>query len=170
MGNVTVIADTGPLIAMGRIDQISLLSMVLGNIIIPQAVADECLVEMSRPGAREIQRAVDENRIAIHKNPAIHTYHKWLDVLGPGESAAIMLAYQLKTGLLIDEKLGRQVARKINIRLIGTAGVLLLAKQKNHIIEVAPLINALKSQGYYLSAALEKEVLSQANEYRPLQS
>ncbi len=149
---------------MSRIHQIPLLSTVLGDIIIPQAVADECLIEISRPGAREVQRAIDENRIIIHKNPAIHTYHKWLDLLGPGESAAIMLASQLNIGLLIDEKLGRQVAKKMQVRFIGTAGVLLLAKQKKYLTEIAPLISALKSQGYYLSSLLENEVLHQANE------
>ena len=160
----SIIADAGPLIAMGRIGHISLLSQLLGKLIIPQAVADECFSERSRPGAREIQQAVNENRIEIHQNPAMHTYQKWLDVLGPGESAAIALAVQFKTGLLIDEKLGRSVAKKMNIQFIGTAGVLLLAKQKKYVPMITPLIAALKLQSYYLSAALEKEVLMQADE------
>lgn len=164
MSNTTIIADAGPLIAMGRINQLSLLSSVLGQIIIPQAVADECFTELSRPGASAIQTAVTVGHIRVLQNPAIHTYQKWLDLLGPGESAAIMLASELKTGLLIDERLGRLVAKKINLKFIGTAAVLLLAKQKNHIPKVAPLITALKSQGYYLSATLEKEVLFQAGE------
>ena len=164
MNKATVIADAGPLIAMGRISHFSLLASVLGKIIIPQAVADECLAEIAKPGAHEIQRAINRKDVEIYKNPAIHTYQKWLDLLGPGESAAIMLASQLKTGLLIDEKLGRHVARKVNIPLIGTAGVLLLAKQKKYIPEVAPLITALKIQGYYFSATLEKEILLRAHE------
>ena len=95
-----MIADAGPLIAMGRISHFSLLASVLGKIIIPQAVADECLAEIAKPGAHEIQRAINRKDVEIYKNPAIHTYQKWLDLLGPGESAAIMLASQLKTGLL----------------------------------------------------------------------
>lgn len=75
-----------------------------------------------------------------------------------------MLASHLKAGLFIDEKLGRQVARKLDIRLIGTAGLLLLAKQKKYISEIAPFITALKSQGYYLSTTLENKILHRANE------
>lgn len=161
-----IISDAGPLIAMGRIKHISLLSETLGDIIIPQAVADECLHDLSKPGANEIQHAIQKCRIYVHKNPPTHTYQKWSDLLGPGESAAITLAVKLNAGLFIDEKLGRQVAINMNLRIIGTAGLLLLAKHNGIIPNVRPILTALKQASYYLSAALEKEVLLQANELR----
>lgn len=86
------------------------------------------------------------------------------DVLGKGEASAIILASQLKAGLLIDEKLGRKVARKMQLPIIGTAGVLLLAKEKNLILEIAPLIFELKKSGYYLSEELINTVLIRAQE------
>ena len=38
-----VVADAGPLIAFGRIGKLDLLSQVLGRILMPKAVVDECL-------------------------------------------------------------------------------------------------------------------------------
>jgi predicted nucleic acid-binding protein len=66
----------------------------------------------------------------LPNDPAIHQYQNIFDILGPGEATAIILASQLKAGLLIDEKLGRKAAQKMNLHIIGTAGVLLLAKEK----------------------------------------
>jgi predicted nucleic acid-binding protein len=47
----------------------------------------------------------------------------------------------------------------LEIKIIGTAGILLLAKDEKIIKSVKPVINDLKNAGYYLSDNLIKEVL-----------
>lgn len=74
------------------------------------------------------------------------------------------MACELHAGLLIDEKLGRNAAIKFHLSIIGTAGVLLLAKKKKLIPKIAPLINELKENGYYLSKELIKEILKLGKE------
>ena len=165
MNKKIIISDASPLIALARIKHLSLLSQTLGDIIIPEAVAAECILDALKPGAREIKQAIDKQMIEVHKDPPLHTYQKWSVILGQGESAAIILAKTLKSALFIDEKLARQVAFTLNLQVIGTAGLLLLAKQKGELPQVKPLLTALKKEGYYLSAALEKEVLLRANEH-----
>lgn len=164
MANKTVIADAGPLIAFGRINFLSLLSDILGKIVVPEAVADECLVNVLLPGAGEIQRAIHEKIIKVYANPDFDQNHGLLDVLDKSEASAIALALKLNAGLLIDEKLGRSAAKKLNLQIIGTAGVLLLAKQNKYIDKVYPIIQELKKSGYFLSSELTKEVLKRANE------
>lgn len=165
MNRKTIVADASPLIAFGRINQIKLLSDIVGEIIIPEAVAEECVRDNLRSGASEIRKAIHHKIISIHANPNEDKYKELLDILGKGEAAAIVLASeQIDKRLLIDEKLGRQVAKKLNLKVIGTAGVLLLAKQKKKITQVSPLINQLKKSGYYLSNDLISEILKQANE------
>ena len=57
MAKNVIIADASPLIAFGRIDQILLLSNVLGHIIIPDIVAKECIdIHVSRPGAKAVNK------------------------------------------------------------------------------------------------------------------
>lgn len=164
MTKKVVIADAGPLIAFGRIDHLSLLSDTLGKIILPEVVANECLRENFRPGADAIQKAVNKKIITIDQNTHLQKHHDFLEILGEGESAAIVLALHLGVGLLIDERLGRNTAKKMNIKIIGTAGVLLLAKKNKLIKKISPLIYQLKDVGYYLSAALVREILTRAKE------
>ena len=52
----------------------------------------------------------------------------------------------------------------MNLHTIGTAGVLLLAKEKKLIKTVSPLIIELKKSGYYLSNSLIQTVLDRAKE------
>lgn len=164
MAKQIIVADTSPLIAFARIDRMVLLSKLFGTIIIPQAVADECLADLSRPGAQDIRKVIDKNLITIHPGVDIQKYATLSDILDNGEICAIALALQLGSGLLIDEKLGRNAAKELGLKIIGTAGVLLLAKQKKMIHSISPLIDELKAAGYYLSDVLTKEILKLAKE------
>jgi predicted nucleic acid-binding protein len=157
-----IIADSGPLIAFARLKQIKLLSKTLGTMIIPQAVADKCLVDLSKPGAKAIQLAIQHKLITVYDNPS--NLNGLDNILGAGEAAGIFLASELHAILLIDEKLGRRVAEKMHIKIIGTAGALLLAKQKKLIKQVLPLITALKEVGYHFSESLIKDVVHLAKE------
>jgi predicted nucleic acid-binding protein len=159
-----IIADASPLIAFGRINHLVLLTETLGTLIVPESVLRECLANPALTGAKQIQDAVNKKLITWHEDPDPHSYLSLFDILGPGEANAIILANELKVGLLIDEKLGRKIAQKMNLSVIGTAGVLLLAKEKKLIKEVMPLLSELKKSGYYLSNALIQTVLAYAKE------
>jgi predicted nucleic acid-binding protein len=164
LSNQIIVADTSPLIAFARIDHMVLLSKLFGTVIIPQTVLDECIADLSRPGAQDIRKFIDQNLIKIHPDVDFQKHATLFDILDNGEISAIALALQLDSRLLIDEKLGRSAAKELGLKIIGTAGILLLAKQKNLIHAVSPLIEELKSAGYYLSDALSKEILRLAKE------
>lgn len=59
-----------------------------------------------------------------------------------GETEAMVLYKQIAADkLLIDDKRGRNVAKLNQISTIGSLGVLLAAKQKGLIHEIAPLLS-----------------------------
>jgi predicted nucleic acid-binding protein len=58
--NRIVVADAGPLIALARIEHLSLLFALYGSVVVPEAVLAELCVESDRPGAREILRLAGE--------------------------------------------------------------------------------------------------------------
>lgn len=163
MSENIIIADAGPLIAFAKIKHINLLAETLGKIIVTKTVLNECTAHSGRPGAKEILDATNKEIITLHNNPN-GNHNALCEILGPGEASAIMLALQLKTGILIDEKLGRKAACKMNLHVIGTAGTLLLAKKKKLIKKVAPIIQELKGAGYFLSKELIHAVLIKAKE------
>jgi predicted nucleic acid-binding protein len=163
---VIIVADASPLIAFARIDMLPILAKTLGSIIIPQSVANECIQDKSRAGAIGIQEAIQRKIITVGSdpNPMADPFIRLRTSLGQGESAAIAMALELRAALLVDEKLARSAAIQFNIKIIGTAGVLLLAKQKKLIPTVLPLIQQLKKAGYYLADSLISEVAKMAHE------
>ena len=51
--------------------------------------------------------------------------------LGTGEREAICLAMEVQAGaILLDDEPARKIAAQLNLPLIGTAGVLILAKER----------------------------------------
>lgn len=79
-----------------------------------------------------------------------------------GESAILLARDTRCRSLLIFERRGRQIARRLGIPVVGLTGVLLAATQKGLLEFVAPELAALTRYGYRLSDALGVEVLSLA--------
>jgi predicted nucleic acid-binding protein len=85
--------------------------------------------------------------------------------LDAGEASAILLAEQTDCRfLLIDERRGREIARRRGLPVVGLAGVLLAAKQSGLLESVGPVLADLSRQGYRLANALVAEVLRLAGE------
>ena len=84
-----------------------------------------------------------------------------------GEAEAIALAQELAAGLLlIDERLGRIVAARLGIRVIGLLGVLIEAKNVGLIREIKPLVDALMNRGFRIGNDLYERVLQAAGEQK----
>ena len=147
-----IIADASPLIAFGKIKRISLLTDLFSKLMASQTVAEECISDLSLPGAKEIYEAINNGVITVTTDPdRTEEYQDVYDILGKGEATAIVLAKKLNFGVLIDERLGRQIAHKMELKVIGTAGVLLIAKQNGLIKAVHPLLEELRKSGYFFS-------------------
>lgn len=159
-----IIADASPLIAFGSIDQLSIVFKVFGKIIIPKTVANECLVEMMRPGAASIAKAIEANKIQVHPSIEFQNRDEIQMILDEGETDAIALAHSLNLPLVIDEKLGRNIAKGMGIKIIGTIGILLLAKEKKMIKQIKPILMQLKNGHYFLSDRLIMDSLKRAGE------
>jgi predicted nucleic acid-binding protein len=85
--------------------------------------------------------------------------------LGRGEAAVIFSGLKEKDALVVlDDNLARQVARELGLKVTGTAGILIVAKQKGLIKKVKFYLERLKEKGFYLSSAHEQIILKQAGE------
>lgn len=143
-----IIADASPLIALARIDRLSLLKSIFSHIIIPYAVRDELKMDSTKPGAGKLLAAEKEGWL---KTVDIKPHNLKLD-LDQGEIEAIALALQVSSDfLLIDERKGRRAAIKHGIHVLGSARVLIAAKEKGLLVKVMPEIDKLAKAGYRLS-------------------
>jgi len=72
-----------------------------------------------------------------------------------GEASSIALALETKNStLIIDEVKGRKIAKSLNLEIIGTIGILLLADKKGLITDVMSIILKIVNRGFRLSDTL----------------
>ncbi|HMV42894.1 MAG TPA: DUF3368 domain-containing protein [Leptospiraceae bacterium] len=87
------------------------------------------------------------------------------DSLDKGELSAMILYKQLNADfLLIDDRKGRRIPELNQISIIGSVGVLLLAKKKNLIPEIKSRIDIIIDSGIFLSEEIIIKVLQASNE------
>ena len=85
--------------------------------------------------------------------------------LDRGEAEVLTLAEESSARLvIIDELAGRRYARRMELPLTGTLGVLLLAKESGLVNSVQPLIETLLQSGMYMGEDLIEHVLRLAGE------
>ncbi|HEY5140544.1 MAG TPA: DUF3368 domain-containing protein [Methylococcales bacterium] len=83
--------------------------------------------------------------------------------LGKGELAAIILYKQLSADLLlIDDARAKKVAYLNNLEVMGSMGVLLLAKKKGLIVTIKPLLTRLRCSDIFISEYLLDQMLVMA--------
>ncbi|MDP2903702.1 MAG: DUF3368 domain-containing protein [Methylovulum sp.] len=155
-----VIADSPALVALSICDSLSLLDVLFGEVKVPQAVYDEvCIANKAESQALQAYLAGKicsvTTRIAIEKSNG----------LGKGELAAISLYKQLSADLLlIDDARAKKVAYLNNLEVMGSLGVLLLAKQKGLVVSIKPLLTRLRCSEIFISDQLLDQLLVMANE------
>lgn len=158
-----VVADSGPLIALARLDLLRLLQSQFDSVVIPEVVMRECTAETQRPGARAILAA---RAAGILEAVAVADAERFAmaHLLDPGEAAALLLAQERACPALVDERRGRRVAERLGIPLVGTLGVLLAARRAGLVPALAPLLEALVAFGYRLPPDLIRETLRRSGE------
>ena len=160
-----IVSDTSPISNLLRIGQLPLLQVLYGSIVIPESVYEEIRalesfgIDTSWLGNTEwitIQPVGNKAFVESLKNE-----------LDPGEAEAIALAIELKADrLLIDERLGRQVAQRFSLKVTGLLGVLVAAKQDRLIAELKPILDDLILQAKFrVHPDLYRQILQDVNEW-----
>jgi hypothetical protein len=86
--------------------------------------------------------------------------------LDEGESQAIALALEINCDLiLMDERIGTNIARQEGLQTVGLVGVLIKAKQQKIIESVGDILFDLRREaGFWLNPNLEKKILEEIGE------
>jgi predicted nucleic acid-binding protein len=151
-----VVADTSPINYLLLINQIDLLPRLFQQIIIPDVVRDEML-DPDAPTVLQEWIANPPSWLTIQPVPVLDTT---LNSLDPGEQAAITLAQTLPADLLIiDERLGRQIAEDRGIAIIGTLGILDDAADQG-LINLAEVIAQLQQTNFRVSRRIIQALLN----------
>jgi predicted nucleic acid-binding protein len=157
-----VVCNTGPLIALCKINRVHLLPRLFGQVLVPAEVVGELSSATRLPEAHRILSTPGIASATLANPPE----RMLLMELEAGEAAVIALA--LERGIsqvLIDEKKARRVASMAyKLEVLGTGGLLLKAKRYGLVSAVRPLLEEMKQKGYFLSDRLVHGICLAAGE------
>ncbi|MEE8431788.1 MAG: DUF3368 domain-containing protein [Candidatus Desulfatibia sp.] len=160
-----VVADAGPLIGMARTGHLSILKSLYNSISIPSRVFEELKVSSHKPGTMALSEAINAGWIKIVELKQSSESSILRLLIDAGEAESIQLALEKNARLLIiDDRKGRKIAKSRGIKVIGTGGILIMAKRAGILDRVSPVLNALSDAGYRLSPDLFKRIMELANE------
>ncbi len=154
-----IVSDAGPLIVLVQINRLSILKELFGTVKVPVAVYDEITV-------KEHEKAVFLNvewlkPVKVKKD---NDYKLLEELVDKGEAEAIILAKQLKLPLLADDAKARKYAALLNVEVMGTLGLLKLAKNRGVIVSVKAIIKEMLREGYYIDSRLIAKLLEDVGE------
>lgn len=178
-----VIADTGPLIALAGVRQLELLPQLFGTVTVTKQVAQELTAAGDFPDSPLVEAALAGPWLkTVALEQAIPG--TWADAtkdlmnlhqIDLGEASAIAYAQHMQGAgdhplLLIDDHRGRAAVQHAGLPMIGTVGLLLLARQADAVAEIGPMLEAMRMNGYFFSQRLIDAALAQAAMQREQQA
>lgn len=156
-----VVSNTTPIISLLKIDKLEIFKNLYDEIMIPEEVFNEIEAGKHKEFYVDLTKIKWIKIKKIKDNDALSYF---LD-LDKGEAEAIVLAKEQKADLIIlDESLGRFHAKHTGLKVTGTIGLLLKAKQLGLIPEIKPLLLELKSKNVWFGANFLANVLKFADE------
>ena len=150
-----LVCNASPLIFLAKIDLIHVLPTLAGNLRIPTGVYHE--IKGQKDAASEwVEEFKSEYVIDIDNVPKI--IESW--DLGKGETEVIAHAYsnkELKAAL--DDRAARNCAASVGVNVVGTIGLILLAKKEGHIEKPVAYLEKLKKTGFRISEDLYQHAI-----------
>jgi len=155
-----IVADSSALIALAICDGLDVILQIYDDIKVPEAVYAE-IVAPEKPQSDALGLFLAERVIKVDTTRWVLT----AGGLGRGEIEAMALYKQISAeALLIDDHRARVIAEHNQINCIGALGLLLIAKQRGKINEIAPYIQKLRQSSIYYGDVLLDSVLKLAGE------
>ena len=154
------VANSSVLITLGTIEQLALLPRRFPEgVLVPQAVWRE-VVETGKgqPGSEEMESA---SWVVVREVKDQGLVSLLCSELDEGEAEAIALAREEQVlVVLLDEKDARRVARRLNLHVMGTVGLLIWARRVGAIASLREQLDTLRTLGrFHMSQAVYDEAL-----------
>lgn len=136
--NPPVITNAGPLMALGKLNRLEFLGILFGTVQMPQAVYIEVVsqgLHHGEPDAYLVRRFWQDKNWPIVKPTVEQIQDLKINInLGSGEQEVLALARsQRYSTALMDDRLARSEAKRLDIRTIGTLGLIVQVYRKNSI-------------------------------------
>jgi predicted nucleic acid-binding protein len=159
-----LVFNASPVIVLAKAGLLETILQLGDSLLIPKAVIDEVL---------RVDDVMDPARLWFEGSgapferiptPSTPPFLAAWD-LGRGESAVIAIASPIPGAVaVLDDLAGRRCAQAHGIPIIGTLGLILLAKKRGLLPSASAAIMAVTRAGLYVSAAAATEIRAKAGE------
>ena len=157
-----IVSDTTPLMTLLKCNQLILLNKMYGTVLIPPAVYSELTENSLYAEEAEIIKNADFLEVRKITNPERVQFLLNSTGLDLGETEAIVLAENTKADLLLmDEVMGRMIAKQMGFTIAGAIGILIAARTEGLLSseEVKTIVDKLRSSGQHIGEPLLKKLL-----------
>jgi predicted nucleic acid-binding protein len=153
-----VVSNTTPILSLYKIGRLNLLQDLFRQVTVPVAVYNEiAVIGKGKQGHDELDKA---DYIHVREIQNVFAANLVRSGLDHGEAEAIVLAGELKAELLLlDEKKARRVAQANAQPVIGTLGILQIAKNKGLIPDIKTSLDGLIANGIWIGRDLYRSIL-----------
>jgi uncharacterized protein len=156
------LTDASPLVFLGKLGRLEVLSLGAEEVLVPSAVLDEIRVKADE-AAELVERC-----LGLWLKECSWTQPQLLQLLpdlGAGERGVIAQALQVgAVSVVLDDLDARRTARRMGLRPIGTVGLLLAARKRGMVPSLRRELDRLEAHGFYASAEFREQVLREAGE------
>lgn len=158
-----MIVNASPLIFLSRVGGLACLCMLCtGRVEVPRAVIAE--VAAGQDGQSILDAVESEARFRVVDDSAVPAVVAAWD-LGLEETQVLGHCLgQVGTVAVLDDASARQCGRSLGIPVVGSLGVVLVAKRRGWIAGARPVVERLLGDGLYLSPSLVAEALHEVGE------
>ena len=159
----TWVVNTSPLIFLAELGHLDLLHRNADIICVPPAVLDEVRVKPDR-AAQAVDQATQSWLLVrkVGNRQAVEILQADLDL---GEAEVIVLAREIGADrVVVDDLDARRIARRLDLELVGTIGLLLSARLRGEIPSIRGEIERLEALGFRVAPDLVEAVLRAAGE------
>lgn len=156
------IVNSSPTILLSKIGRLEFLQLLSKKVILPQSVWEE----ISRYSVKsEIPDLGKFPWLSIRPDPEIPTsIVEWN--LGKGESAVLAMGLvPSESEVVLDDLDARMCAQEHDLKVIGTMGVVILARERKLIQAAKPIFMELRKAGMFLSDKTMNEILAKIGEF-----
>ncbi len=155
-----LVADSSALITLSICNCLEILNTIFNEIKVPFEVYNE-VTKFSKPESEKLKLFLKDKIEKINSED----YFISEGSLGAGEAKAIALYRKLKANwLLVDDEKARKIANLNQIKIIGSLGVLVIAKDRGLIKSILPLIEKIRNSNSFFSESLLNKAIELAGE------
>ncbi len=155
------VLNASPLIVLGKSKLLEKIGPLAETWLIPEGVINE--ISIKSPIQTILSQLTAEAEVITKSvneiNPIVGDWN-----LGLGESEVLTLAMTEGSGVVVDDLQARKCAKVLEIPLIGSLGLVLMARKQGLIEEVRPAFDLLAAAGLYIDSKLIENILESIKE------